>query len=335
MDVGTNVFQVVPQGYDFGHRESGTRIQKLDILISATSMNLERPHFPLGCKLILHRFASPAQSSTSNTLAAVMCDAEDPCSMNTAYEPESPRKTTRPLYCCNFLTNFEFSRCHKSMSVAVWPVYPSFLSFNNFLLIFCIGFLPWWQVPECVPLLVDAGFCIQYFHRLRQRNGFVHKIGLSHRIILLVSIVNLHDPFSTFWNAASKWCMSLNLVLRNRLMNRVVAWNCFPPMFIALLLLWRIPATSFRLFFPERLGDLHGRTDSMCDSHFLRAYLCSSFAFQIFLIKKNKSSRSSGIVELRLFFCPVPLFFLLRVLWHVWSYFWPYVFRPGPGLNFR
>ena len=36
---------------------------------------------------------------TPRTLAAVMCDAEDPCSVNTAYEPESsfttsPRSTT-------------------------------------------------------------------------------------------------------------------------------------------------------------------------------------------------------------------------------------------------
>ena len=40
---------------------------------------------------------------TSRTSAAVMCDAEDPCSANTAYEQESsfatsPRSTKRPLY---------------------------------------------------------------------------------------------------------------------------------------------------------------------------------------------------------------------------------------------
>ena len=36
-------------------------------------------------------------------LAAVICEADDPCSVNTAYDPESsftmsPRSTTRPLY---------------------------------------------------------------------------------------------------------------------------------------------------------------------------------------------------------------------------------------------
>ena len=37
------------------------------------------------------------------TFAAVICDADDPCSVNTAYDPVSsftisPRNTTRPLY---------------------------------------------------------------------------------------------------------------------------------------------------------------------------------------------------------------------------------------------
>ena len=40
---------------------------------------------------------------TSITFAAVICDADEPCSANTAKEPESsftisPRSTTRPLY---------------------------------------------------------------------------------------------------------------------------------------------------------------------------------------------------------------------------------------------
>ena len=34
----------------------------------------------------------------SMTFAAVIWDADDPCSVNTAYEPESPRSTTLPLY---------------------------------------------------------------------------------------------------------------------------------------------------------------------------------------------------------------------------------------------
>ena len=39
----------------------------------------------------------------SITCAAVICEADDPCAVNTAYEPESsftksPRSTTRPLH---------------------------------------------------------------------------------------------------------------------------------------------------------------------------------------------------------------------------------------------
>ena len=39
----------------------------------------------------------------SMTFAAVICDTDDPCALNTAYDPElsftiSPRSTTRPLY---------------------------------------------------------------------------------------------------------------------------------------------------------------------------------------------------------------------------------------------
>ena len=39
----------------------------------------------------------------SRSFAAVICDADDPCSVNTAYDPESSftmssRSTTQPLY---------------------------------------------------------------------------------------------------------------------------------------------------------------------------------------------------------------------------------------------
>ena len=44
-----------------------------------------------------------------------LCDADDPCSVNTAYEPESsfkmsPRSTTRPLYFWCFASNSAFFR---------------------------------------------------------------------------------------------------------------------------------------------------------------------------------------------------------------------------------
>ena len=53
---------------------------------------------------------------TFSTFAAVMCDADDPCSVDTAQEPESPfttspRNTTRPLH------SIEFFRWHECISV--------------------------------------------------------------------------------------------------------------------------------------------------------------------------------------------------------------------------
>ena len=47
------------------------------------------------------------------TFAAVICDGDDPCSVNTAQDPESsfatsPRSTTRPLHFWCFASNSAF-----------------------------------------------------------------------------------------------------------------------------------------------------------------------------------------------------------------------------------
>ena len=63
---------------------------------------------------------------------AVMCNAAEPCSVNTAQDPESsftasPPNTTRPSCTCGIscpLRNFR--KCQKSMSVAKGTVLPSF-----------------------------------------------------------------------------------------------------------------------------------------------------------------------------------------------------------------
>ena len=59
---------------------------------------------------------------TPITFAAVICDADGPCLVNAAYEPESSftvshRSTTRPLHFWNICSNSEFLRWHKSISV--------------------------------------------------------------------------------------------------------------------------------------------------------------------------------------------------------------------------
>ena len=61
--------------------------------------------------------ACPAQSGSlemiSMPFAAVICDADEPCSMSTAQDPESsftisPRTTTLPLYFWCFVSNSAF-----------------------------------------------------------------------------------------------------------------------------------------------------------------------------------------------------------------------------------
>ena len=69
----------------------------------------------------------------SMTYAAVICDADEPCSVNTAYDPEfsfttSPRSTTRPLYFWNCGSNSEFLRWQRSIHDAKCTVLPSFLA---------------------------------------------------------------------------------------------------------------------------------------------------------------------------------------------------------------
>ena len=88
--------------------------KQLDSLSLAVSINLERTPFSLVCKLILRRsLRQRNQGTASNTLAAVMCDAGDPCSVNTAYEPESSfttslRKIGQHLYLWNCFSKSEF-----------------------------------------------------------------------------------------------------------------------------------------------------------------------------------------------------------------------------------
>ena len=73
---------------------------------------------------------------TSRTLAAVTCDAEDPCSVNTAYELESsyaasPRCTTRPLCVWNFFSNSEFggdTQVHERCNMHCLAFSPCFLN---------------------------------------------------------------------------------------------------------------------------------------------------------------------------------------------------------------
>ena len=97
-----------------GRRDRGRRIRMAGTLILVIPITLERLPISIECKPTLHHLlvlrVLGSLEITHRTLAAVLCDAEDPCSVNTAHEPESsftvsPRCTTRPLYVWNFLSN--------------------------------------------------------------------------------------------------------------------------------------------------------------------------------------------------------------------------------------
>ena len=83
----------------------------------------------------------------SMTFAAVICDADDPCSVNAAQDPESsftmsPRCTTRLLYYWCFASNSAFSKWLMSINDAKWTVAPDILasSITSFLLLTFVNF---------------------------------------------------------------------------------------------------------------------------------------------------------------------------------------------------
>ena len=93
--------------HDFGQQDLGGRVQ-----IVGHSDSGDPHNFGASLACPVH---PGSLEITSRTLAAVMCDAEDPCSVNTACEPESsfttsPRNTTRPFYLWVFLSISEFLR---------------------------------------------------------------------------------------------------------------------------------------------------------------------------------------------------------------------------------
>ena len=78
----------------------------------------------------------------SMTFAAVICDADDPWTVNTAYDPESsftksPRSTTRPLYFWCFASDSAFFKWQMSSSEPRWTFLPFVLtsSITSFLLL--------------------------------------------------------------------------------------------------------------------------------------------------------------------------------------------------------
>ena len=77
--------------------------------------------------------------------AAVICEADDPCSANTACAPESsltmsPRSMTLPWNFCNLGSNSAFFRWHKSINVAKWTSLLFFCASR--MTLFCFELFP-------------------------------------------------------------------------------------------------------------------------------------------------------------------------------------------------
>ena len=137
--------------------------------------------------------ACPAQPGSlkviSVTFAAVICDADDPCSVNTAWNPESsftisPPSTTRPLYFWCFASNSAFFKWHMSISEAKWTFAPFVLasSITSFLLLTFVRFYA--EIfSNFSHSLSTAAFAAGIFHGLVHRHKFVYQIVMLRWIV--------------------------------------------------------------------------------------------------------------------------------------------------------
>ena len=148
------------------------------------------------------RHACPAHPGmleiTSRTLTAVMYDAEDPCSVNAAYEPESsftttPRSTTRPLYVWNFLSSSKFCKMN---------CFAFFLClYKNLLFAFLTSHsCHAGKLFSFSHSSSTAAFAFGFFHCLGHRTKFAHKIVMTHEIVPFFGNM-IFMIFLSLWNA--------------------------------------------------------------------------------------------------------------------------------------
>ena len=106
----------------------------------------------------------------SMILTAVICDADDPWSLNTAQEPESSftrshRSTTRPLDFWCSATNYAFFKWQTSISEAKWTVAPFVLASSiSFLLLTFAKFHA--EILQFLNSLSTAAYAAGIFHSL-------------------------------------------------------------------------------------------------------------------------------------------------------------------------
>ena len=136
---------------------------------------------------------------TSQTFAAVKCDAGAPCSACTASFPESsfttsPLNTTRSLYLMELFLNSEFLRWHKSINVAEWTVMPSdFALRTTSALLVTLDSSEAGSFCKFVHSSSTAA-CLRKVHYCRYGNRFLNHVVVRHgnwtsvRDVVLVSL---------------------------------------------------------------------------------------------------------------------------------------------------
>ena len=112
----------------------------------------------------------------SMILAAVIWDADDPCSVKTQNRLLH-RSTTRPLYFWCFASNSAFFKWQMSISGAKWTLVPDVLasSITSDLLVTFVRFHRRKSL-QIFPFLVHRCFRCRNIHSLRHRNKFVNQV---------------------------------------------------------------------------------------------------------------------------------------------------------------
>ena len=211
--------------------------------------------------------ACPAQPGSlgmiSMTFAAVICDADEPRSVNTVYAPESsftmsPRSTNIHLYIWNFGSNSTVLRWQKSINDAKWTLFLFLCAsrMTSFLLLTLSSFQAW-IVSSFFPLFFHYCLCVQNLHRFLHGNDFVFQPTET-------------SPFAAMWSSRLLWRVSSTRCLVDSWGSMIQAYfvcgtfvGCSKP--------WK--HNWLGLFF------LHGMAVSTCTSEFCPRFFDSLFIF--------------------------------------------------------
>ena len=133
-----------------------------DILICEFWAVFEHPPLLLGCTSAACPLQSGRRAITSITIAAVSCDADEPCSVNTAWDHESSFTiSTRPLYFWCFVSNSSFFKWQMPISETKWTFASNVLasSIVSFLLLTFVRFHA--EIFSIFPFFIHCCFLLR------------------------------------------------------------------------------------------------------------------------------------------------------------------------------